>query len=609
MFSLIVIALLSTVAMLMAWVWQQNHKNAGIVDVIWSFGMMLAGPWYALTGTAPLYLQLSLALLTFAWFLRLGSHLSARVFGEPEDGRYQAMRAAMQDKADSGFLQFFLLQAGFIWVLSLPFWAVAHTRDPNSVMVFCALLVACLALWGETTADRQLAEFRKNPDNCGLTCRTGWWRYSRHPNYFFEWLHWFAYPLMGWGGEYQYWLWLAPVVMFCFLYFLTGIPYTEQQALRSRGDDYRRYQQTTSKFLPWYPKSTSPLQNRFSMLNAIELAERGLIPDPLMRIGIRNLLRQRLRDEYANDVEQQSLRYLSLLQTLRESPIAIETDAANRQHYEVPAAFYRYALGKHLKYSSCYWDETTQTLDEAEARMLRLTCERAELAADQQILELGCGWGSLTLWMAEHYPRSTITAVSNSNSQREYILEQAELRGLRNLDVITCDVNRLSLTERYDRVVSVEMFEHMRNYGHLMSNIASWLKPGGKLFVHIFCHRYLAYPFETEGDDNWMGRYFFTGGLMPARDTLLHFQDRLQIERQWDVSGQHYQKTSEAWLSNMDRHPREIDRIFAETYGREQAAVWRQRWRLFFMACAELFGYRGGNEWLVTHYRFIRPSE
>ncbi|GAB4266853.1 MAG: hypothetical protein Kow0065_17580 [Methylomicrobium sp.] len=608
MFSLIVIALMSIVAMVIAWVWQQNHQNAGIADVIWAFGMMLAGPWYALTGTAPLYLQLSLALLTLVWFLRLGSHLAARVFNQPEDGRYVAMRNALQEKAATGFFGFFLLQAVFIWLLSLPFWAVAHTTDPKPGMVLLALTIAALALWGEATADRQLAEFRNQPSHRGITCRVGWWRYSRHPNYFFEWLHWFAYPLMGWGGEYHYALWLAPLAMFIFLYYLTGIPFTEQQALRSRGDDYRHYQQTTPLFIPWFPHPTPTQQPKRQFMNPIDLAERGLLPDLLIRVGIRRLLRQRLHDECTGDVERQSARYRTLLQSLRDSPIAIETDAANRQHYEVPADFYRYALGTHLKYSSCYWDETTDTLEQAEARMLALTCERAELSDGMNILELGCGWGSLTLWMAEHYPQSRITAVSNSNSQREYITEQARIRGLQNVEVITCDVNRLDLSERFDRVVSIEMFEHMRNYETLMANIASWMKPGAKLFVHIFCHRFLAYPFETEGDDNWMGRYFFTGGLMPARDTLLHFQSDLLIERQWDVSGRHYQKTSEAWLVNTDRHASEIERLFVETYGKGQATLWLQRWRLFFMACAELFGYRGGNEWLVSHYRFVKPA-
>lgn len=255
MIDLTVVALTSAAVMLLAWFWQQKHQNAGIVDVVWAFGMMLAGPWYAAMGPAPLFLKWSLGLLTFAWFLRLGWHLSRRVFGDSEDGRYRAMRLAMKDKASIGFFLFFQLQAGFIVVLSLPFWAVAQNQQPSTILVIAALVWSGLALAGETAADTQLAKFRLDPAHRGLTCREGWWRYSRHPNYFFEWLHWFAYPLMGWGGEYQYWLWFAPLAMFCFLYFFTGIPFAEQQALRSRGEDYRRYQQTTSRFFLWPPKS------------------------------------------------------------------------------------------------------------------------------------------------------------------------------------------------------------------------------------------------------------------------------------------------------------------------------------------------------------------
>lgn len=343
------------------------------------------------------------------------------------------------------------------------------------------------------------------------------------------------------------------------------------------------------------------------MTSAITLAEQKLLPDFIIRIGIRNLLKQRLLDECANDVEQQNSRMQKLLENLRQSPIAIETDAANTQHYEVPAAFYQLALGKHLKYSSCYWEDATETLDDAEALMLALTTARADLQDGQQILELGCGWGSLTLWMAERLPHSNITSVSNSNSQREYILQQAKLRGLANIEVLTCDVNQLSLDRQFDRVVSVEMFEHMRNYDNLLAKVASWLKSNGKLFVHIFCHRYLSYPFETNGDDNWMGKYFFTGGLMPARDTLLHFQQHLRLQRQWDLSGSHYQKTAEVWLQNMDKHGSEIRDIFTLTYGEKQAQLWQQRWRIFFMSCAELFGYKQGNEWLVAHYLFVKP--
>ncbi len=255
MFSLTVVALMSFCGMFFAWRWQERHANAGIADVIWAFGMMLAGPWYAFTGTAPLYLKIALAFLTLTWFLRLGRHLALRVFTEPEDGRYRAMRLAMKNHVSLGFFLFFLAQAGFICLLSLPFRAVAQNAEPTPVRVVLALLIAAVALWGENQADRQLADFKARPENRGFTCRDGWWRYSRHPNYFFEWLHWFAYPLLGWGGIYQAYLWLTPVVMLCFLCFLTGIPFTEQQALRTRGDDYRRYQQSTSSFFPWWPKS------------------------------------------------------------------------------------------------------------------------------------------------------------------------------------------------------------------------------------------------------------------------------------------------------------------------------------------------------------------
>ena len=339
----------------------------------------------------------------------------------------------------------------------------------------------------------------------------------------------------------------------------------------------------------------------------IDLCERGLVPDFLTRYGIRKLCQQRLRDEHDADLDRADARFRTLLSELRSSPIAIETAAANEQHYEVPTRFFELSLGKRLKYSGCYYPDGNETLDEAEEKMLALYGERAELKDGMRILELGCGWGSLTLWMAERFPNSRITGVSNSRTQREHILAQAAVRGLANVEIITTDVNRLDLSpETFDRCVSIEMFEHMRNYDTLLGNIARWLKPGGKLFVHIFCHRSLMYPFETEGSDNWRGRYFFTGGLMPSADTLLHFLSALRIEQRWVLSGIHYEKTANHWLENQDRHAEEVHRVLAETYGAKNAAVWAQRWRMFWMACAELFGYAGGSEWGVAHYRFVK---
>ena len=338
----------------------------------------------------------------------------------------------------------------------------------------------------------------------------------------------------------------------------------------------------------------------------IALAERGLLPDAVIRFGIRRMCAQRLREESANDVVEASKRLQCRIDELRTAPVAIYTDAANTQHYELPPRFFELCLGKRLKYSSCLFPTGKESLDEAENAMLALYTERAQLTDGQDVLELGCGWGSLTLWLAERFRNSRITAVSNSRPQREFIESQCRERGLSNVRVITHDANTLQFDRaRFDRAVSIEMFEHMRNYDTLLGRIASWLRPGGKLFVHIFCHRELLYPFEAEGEDNWMGRYFFTGGLMPSADTLLWFQNDLRIERQWRLAGTHYQKTANMWLANQDAHREEVLAVLKQAYG-DEAVIWNQRWRMFWMACAELFGYRGGTEWIVGHYRFAR---
>jgi cyclopropane-fatty-acyl-phospholipid synthase len=336
------------------------------------------------------------------------------------------------------------------------------------------------------------------------------------------------------------------------------------------------------------------------------LAERGLLPDALIRHGIRNLCAARLREEYAGGPADQAARHARRIEILRSSPVAIETDTVNAQHYELPTEFFRLCLGPRLKYSSCWFPRGDETLAEAEDAMLALYGERAELMNGQHILELGCGWGSLTLWMAEHYPSARITAVSYSTSQRQFIEEECLRRGISNVHMVTCDVNLLDLPcGQFDRCVSIEMFEHMRNYETLMQRIGDWLAPGGKLFVHIFAHRTLLYPFEAEGADNWMGRHFFTGGLMPSADTLLHFQDQLRIENRWLIDGTHYQKSANLWLQRQDARRDAVMEVLRDAYG-DAAPLWFQRWRMFWMSCAELFGYASGHEWLVAHYRFAR---
>lgn len=335
-----------------------------------------------------------------------------------------------------------------------------------------------------------------------------------------------------------------------------------------------------------------------------QLLVNNQIPDFLIRLGIRKYLKQRLEDENYGDADSQKLYLLNFVEKLKTFPIAVNTADANEQHYEVPTPFYQYCLGKNLKYSCGFWKDGVTDIDTSETDMLEITCERAELANGQKVLELGCGWGSLSLFMSAKYPESSFTVVSNSRTQKEYIDQQAIDRNIKNLKVITADMNTFEIEQKFDRVVSVEMFEHMRNYQLLMKKVASFLKDDGKLFVHIFTHKEYAYLFEVKDETDWMSKYFFSGGVMPSNDLLLYFNEDMQIEQQWLVNGTHYAKTSEAWLDNMDAHKAEIMPLFDATYGKDQALKWWVYWRIFYMSCAELWNFNHGNEWMVSHYLF-----
>ncbi len=341
---------------------------------------------------------------------------------------------------------------------------------------------------------------------------------------------------------------------------------------------------------------------------AIDWVEQGRVPDSFIRAGIRRLLKQRLREIGDGDIGIAAELNEAFADALWAAPVALLTEKANAQHYEVPAAFFAKVLGPHRKYSSCWWPSGVNSLDEAEAAGLQASCEHAGLQDGQDILELGCGWGSLSLWMAGHYPRSHITAVSNSHSQRTFIEAEAARRGFGNLSVLTCDMNDFDINQRFDRIVSVEMFEHMRNWPELFRRIHGWLRLEGRFFMHVFTHRTTPYLFEARDASDWMSRHFFSGGMMPSDDLALRFQDDLKFLQRWRWDGTHYERTANAWLMNMDRQRAAIWPILEQTYGTENATQWWMRWRIFFMSCAELFGYERGQQWLVSHYLFERKT-
>lgn len=345
-------------------------------------------------------------------------------------------------------------------------------------------------------------------------------------------------------------------------------------------------------------------------MNLVDLAERRWLPDGAVRAGMRRLMAKRLKVEVRGTPEEVAERQRRFVDELAASPIAVETQAANSQHYEVPADFFKQHLGPRLKYSCCLYATGRETLPGAEVAMLAAYADRALLADGQRILDLGCGWGSFALWAASRYPNATVVGLSNSHGQREFIEAQAAARGLANLTIHTGNIVDFEFDPAvvgpgFDRVVSIEMFEHMKNYGRLFAKVARWMSDDGRAFVHVFANRDIAYHFEDRESDDWMTRYFFTGGTMPSFDLFKAFADDLVVEKRWWVSGRHYERTANAWLHAMDAAEESIMEIFRATYGRD-ARVWFGRWRMFYMAVAELFGYDGGAQWGVGHYRFAK---
>ncbi|KAJ3116433.1 hypothetical protein HDU96_009690 [Phlyctochytrium bullatum] len=343
------------------------------------------------------------------------------------------------------------------------------------------------------------------------------------------------------------------------------------------------------------------------------LLDSGYVPDTLLRLGIRHLLARRKKQCDLGSIAANDAAKSAYIASLRErAAIAVNTKEANEQHYEVPTAFFRTHLGKRMKYSSCWYEDGATTLEEAEEAMLELYVQRARIVDGNSILELGCGWGSLCLYLAERFPNSPVTGLSNSRTQREYILGVAKEKGIKNLTIITADINEFDFDagETFDRIVSIEMFEHMKNFASLFSKISRWLHPTtGLLFVHVFAHRTTPYDFRASDDNSWMARYFFTGGTMPSQDLFLWFQDHLRVVDRWTVDGRNYGRTAEEWLRRLDEVRGDALPALEECYGgRREAEVWFRRWRVFYMAVAELFNYDEGQEWCVVHYLFKRQE-
>lgn len=342
----------------------------------------------------------------------------------------------------------------------------------------------------------------------------------------------------------------------------------------------------------------------------MRLVETGRVPDWLIRGVLRVTLNWTVSRRYTLSLETRSAEKRAMIEKYKRSPIAIRTSDPNHQHYEVPTEFFQLILGKWLKYSSCYWPANVSNLDEAEEAMLELTCQRAQLENGMTVLDLGCGWGSLSMWIATHYPDCQVLSISNSNTQREFIQNQCKSRGFHNITAMTADMAdfehdpRFNQGYKFDRIISVEMFEHMKNYERLLARIATLLNPDGMLFVHIFSHIEFAREFDASAPHDWMAQTFFSGGTMPSDDLLFHFQRDLKLVDHWRVDGWHYEKTLRAWLSKLDSQETAVRRIMAQTYGSQNETRWLVNWRLFFLACSEVWGLKDGREYLVSHYLF-----
>lgn len=592
-------ALFCSALMAMLFLVQKARRNANLLDVGRALAPGVLGIVYALGIEGYSARRGLVALMAAAWSARLaGALLLSRGVRGPEDGRYARLRRDWGVNADRNFFFWFQLQAGLALGFSVPFLIAAG----NPTFGFAFWDIAGLALWvvamaGESLADRQLAAWRDDPAHKGKTCRTGLWRFSRHPNYFFESLHWCAYVLLAMGSPWWPVSFLGPTLAAFVLTHGTGIPRNEAQALSGRGRDYREYQAATSVFFPWFPRGSF-------RATVLDWLDRGRIPDALIARGVRRLLRDRLRIEDRGTSADNLDARRTFMAHMRDAAIMPLPDAPEARCPEPPSEFFQKIFGRHLRNSCALWEPDVLTLDEAETEMLRVTCARAGVQDGMEILELGSEWGALSLWIAQQYPRCRLVAVSDSAIRSQYVRAECDARGLTNVVAVTEDLNQFDSERRFDRVLSIEMCERARNWEALLAAIARWLKPEGRCFLQLGVHGRFAWEFESAGEHDWLTRHFLAGRIMPADDLPLWFQADLAIEDQWRINGRHYEKTARAWLRNLQIHRDAVRPALQRTYGPLEAQRWFHRWRTWFLLCAELWGTAGGEEWWVSQYRF-----
>ncbi len=592
--SLPVIATLAVaVVMVTLWAIGRATRNYGLVDLGWAANFVLLAGLIGALGEGWGPRRWLIASLYALWSLRLTLHLARRIVGHPEDARYARLRSTWAGPSlDLKFLLFFLAQGLLNLLLVVPLAIAARNPSPG----FHWLELAAAALWlaaltGESLADRQLAGFKATAGNAKRVCDVGLWSWSRHPNYFFEatiWVAYATYALVSPGGAVAL---FAPALMIYLLLEVTGVKPTEHQAVLSRGEAYRDYQRRVSRFVPWPPGALAGSDL------AMRLLATGRVPDALIRRGIRRLLAQRLDEEGSGTLAEQQARHMRFLRSLRTSPLAIHTQAANEQHYEVPATFFENVLGPRLKYSGALFEPAGR--DARRSRRGHARPERATRRPARWRRHPGAGlWLGLadavhgaTFSRQSHHRRVELAFAADVHPRA-----RRERRGLRNVEIVTCDVNALDFADerRFDRVVSVEMFEHMRNYEQLFAGIARWLRPRGTLFVHIFTHLRHAYPFDVRDSSDWMARHFFTGGIMPSDRPAAAFPGRRCCCR---ITGTWTARTTSAPPRLAREHGRQSERHRADAarnLRRGEARRWWEYWRVFFMACAELWGYADG---------------